>query len=432
VSLGAATPGKKAIRWLLLAALGVAHLISPVTNTQEERRESLAGEQAAKRAGKAEIPPGYNLRYGPVVFSVAASLRTEFTDNAVYTEVNRREDLILRPEVKLNALWPITDLNALTFAVGIGYAYYVRTDELNSDAPLISPDSELALRFFIGDFRFRVYDRVSYQESLYYWGAFSYQSGEFINVNNIGKFGRFENEAGFAVDWDLHDLVLSASYAHENFVSLYQAMNYLTRSADTLALTADFSAAPKLRYGLETEGSLLDYERPYVSDHWRASAGPFADVALSPYFSFRLGAGYEAIGLEFNPRGPNTLSDYYAYARVNHTVNQFMSYWLEAAHENRVGWNSPNMQTTGVRLGANWKLIRHVALAHYFGAGVAQEQAGYYPEDFTYYQAGFGARWPFAKRWTAALGYDYTRKDSDRRLRDYGQNRVTVGFEFRF
>ena len=110
------------LRALLLLVAACTALKSSVWSAgAQEVRESLAGEKAAEEAKKREILEGYDLRWGPVSFQIDASLHTEFTDNAFYSAINPSSDVILRPEVKINSYWPITDINALTFSLGVGY-----------------------------------------------------------------------------------------------------------------------------------------------------------------------------------------------------------------------------------------------------------------------------------------------------------------------
>src|ERR1039458_10217797 len=159
---------KTPLRALLIIVTACVALISSAT--AQEVTDSLTGEKSAELSKKREIAPNYNLNWGPVSFQFDSSLGVEFTDNVFNSSVNRSSDVIFRPLVKLNSYWPITDLNALTLSLGVGYEYYVRNTQLNSSAPLVSPDSEIALVLYVKDLRFRFHEAFSYQESLYYSG----------------------------------------------------------------------------------------------------------------------------------------------------------------------------------------------------------------------------------------------------------------------
>ena len=113
-----------ALRGLLLFGVAWIGLKGCVCSAwAQEERESLAGEKSAEAARKQEVMQDYNFQWGPASFQVLSSFHTEFTDNAYNSAVNRSSDVIIRPEVLLNSYWPITDLNALTFSLGVGYEY---------------------------------------------------------------------------------------------------------------------------------------------------------------------------------------------------------------------------------------------------------------------------------------------------------------------
>src|SRR2546427_7569657 len=82
-----------------------------IARSQDAVRPSLAGEAAAeaRRQDIEHIP--YNLLMGPIRFRVSATLGVEYNDNINLAEVNTQEDVIIRPQVNVNAIWPVTQLN---------------------------------------------------------------------------------------------------------------------------------------------------------------------------------------------------------------------------------------------------------------------------------------------------------------------------------
>jgi hypothetical protein len=421
-----------ALRGLLLFGVVWAGLKLCVCSMRaQEVRESLAGEKAAETAKQQELLQNYNLQWGPVSFQVLSSFHAEFTDNALNSAVNRRSDEILRPEVKLNSYWPITELNALTFSIGAGYEYYVKNTDLNHATPFISPDSELALLLFVKDFRFRFHERFSYLESL------SLPIGQFINLNNIAIFGRIDNLAGFTADWDLSAFVLSFGYDHENFISTLSTLDYLTRASDLLSLNEELILGPKFRSGVETKASWNAYETHQLPDNWRARVGPFVDFSPGEHISLRAGGGYENVGI---PRAADLQTDstpYYAYTRMTHAVNDWLSYNLSVAHENQFGWETANVAVTYVGIWTTWRFIDHFELTPAFYQGWGRESGPdsvgqFWREDYSYFQASLGLAYRFGERWTTDLRYDYIQKDSDLAFYGYYRNRINAGVTYRF
>jgi hypothetical protein len=422
----------------LLISAALACSIRPTP--AQEAPDSLTGEKSAELAKKREIAPNYNLNWGPVSFQFESALQLEFTDNALNSSVNRSSDVIFRPLVKLNSYWPITDLNALTLSLGVGYEYYVKNTQLNSSAPLVSPDSQIALVLYVKNLRFRFHEVFSYQESLYYGLSYSQQTGQFINLQNIGTFGRIDNLAGFLADWDLGAFVLSLGYDHENFISELAVLDYLTRASELFSSSIDVAVGPEFHSGVEAKASWNNYQTSQLTDHWRARVGPFVEVSPGEYVKLRAGGGYDGVFIPPNAAGLATVSTpYYAYGRATHTVNDWLAYSLTVAHENQYGWNTANVEATYVGLSATLKCIDRVELipAFYYGhgeeSGPSYYNHGYpYHENYNYFVISLGMAYHFAERWTADLRYDYTQKDSDLTNFGYYRNRVTAGVSYRF
>ena len=101
-----------------------------MVRAQDAIRPSLAGEAAAeaRRQSIDKIP--YNLQVGPIKFRFSATMGLEYNDNINLAEdgtftfmsvtgapititTETQSDVIFRPQVNLNALWPITQLNTL-------------------------------------------------------------------------------------------------------------------------------------------------------------------------------------------------------------------------------------------------------------------------------------------------------------------------------
>jgi hypothetical protein len=397
-----------------------------------QARESLAGERAAQalaRSIEAESQQ-YNLRYGPVRFKAGASLGVSYTDNVFYSH-DRQDDFVINPEISLGALWPITERNALRLSLELGYEWYLKNSVLNGNAPLVNPGSELIFHIFAGDFRIRLHERFSYQESLFL-NSFSGEGERFYNFNDVGKFSRLDNEVGFRVDWDLNKLVLSAEYNHENFVSLTEDFEYLNRSSEWLSTTASFSLGDRALAGLEGQTSLHDYETAtHLSDHWRARVGPFVEVNSQEQIGFRVGAGFDTATYD-EPASMNSDYDtYYAYARIRQRTRLF-SHALTVGREHLLGGNANNLETTYARYNISSTVVKHVSMEANLSVNWAKEFGGRFEEEFTYYGAGFRIGWQFHKLWRADLSYEFRLKESDLPLRDFHRNRLTllVGYSF--
>src|SRR5687767_11466786 len=308
---------------LLLAGIGCGWLLAK-TPVCAQVRESIAGERAAealKAFIEAEVKQ-YNLRYGPVRFRAGARLGVSYTDNVFYSS-ERQDDFVITPEVTLGALWPVTERNALRVSLGLGYEWYLKNSVLNGDAPLVNPGSELSFHIFVADFRIRLHERFSYQESLFFH-SFAGDNVQFYNFNDVGKFSRFDNQAGFHVDWDLNRLLVSASYNHENFISMTSSFDYLTRVSEWVTASGGFSLGDQAQAGLEAQASLHDYEEESVlSDSWRTRVGPFVEMKSKAKIGVRAGAGFDMSQYDETISDNSDYETYYAYARVDQETRLF-------------------------------------------------------------------------------------------------------------
>src|SRR6266481_3817424 len=207
----------------------------------------LVRPQPKRRQDIEHIP--YNLLLGPVRFRFSATFGVEYNDNInlsdegtavivtptgpVLLRSQKEDDVILRPAINLDAIWPITQLNTLRLDLGLGYSIYAQHSNADTNGVLISPGSELAFDIFVGDFRINIHDRPSLQQDPITEGQ----------VSNTFDYGRFENTGGVSVLWDLNKILLTLGYDHYTYISTTSAFDYLNRNAEELTGTAQISVS---------------------------------------------------------------------------------------------------------------------------------------------------------------------------------------------
>ena len=185
---------------LLLSLL----LLVPICRAQDVVRPSLAGEAAAeaRRQSVEQIP--YNLLVGPVRFLFSITTGIEYNDNINLAETNTQDDIIIRPQFNIDAIWPVTQLNTLKLDLGLGYAFYLNHPNADTNGVLIQPGSQLSFDIFVMDWRINLHDRFSLQQD---------PVAE-LQLSNVVDYGRFENTAGISMLWDLNKAVLTFGYDH--------------------------------------------------------------------------------------------------------------------------------------------------------------------------------------------------------------------------
>src|SRR5438309_2685713 len=280
---------------------------------QDAVRPSLAGQEAsdARQEDVSRIP--YNLLLGPVRLRVGASVEAEYNDNITYAEVNTKDDFIITPNLTIDAIWPVTQLNTLRLDLGVGYAFYLDHSNYDTNGILIAPKSQIAFDIFVSDFRINIHDRLQLQQDPIQEGALS----------NVAKYGRFENTAGISVLWDLNKLLFQVGYDHYNFVSTTSAFDYLDRNSEIVQGSAAFIVTPTITIGAEGNAVFTRYDQTGLNNNEDYSAGGFVEAKLTNNLRVRAAAGYQWIDFDHNfvivPFGPfafivpdnKNLSDYY-------------------------------------------------------------------------------------------------------------------------
>ncbi len=400
-----------------------------IARSQDVVRPSLAGEAAAeaRRQDIEHIP--YNLLMGPIRFRVSATLGVEYNDNINLAEVNTQEDVIIRPQVNVNAIWPVTQLNTLRLDLGLGYAFYIDHSNADTNGVLISPGSQLAFDIFIGDFRINFHERPSLQQD---------PIAE-LALSNVVDYGRFQNTVGVSVLWDLNKAVVTLGYDHYTYISTTSRFNYLDRNAEELSGNVDFAVSSTTNVGLESYAVFNYYDQNVLNDSTDYAIGAFAETQLTNYLKVRVAGGYQWIS--FNNGGvvstgpfhdSGKLSDYYANILISHRINPAIVQSLSAGHESQLGVNSNYITLNYIRHTVSWNIIRNTLLSTEFFYEDADESGGFIREHLHRFGGAIAVGYQLTPHITLGLRYQYTQKDSNVPLRDYTQNRVSLDGTYSF
>jgi hypothetical protein len=407
-----------------VALCSLAVLCAVTARGQDAVRPSLAGEETseARRQDIDRIP--YNLLVGPVRFRVSATMGVEYNDNINYAEVNKEEDVILRPQINIDAIWPITQLNTLTLDIGLGYSIYLDHSEANTNGILIAPRSQISFDIFVQDFRINIHDRFSVQQDPVAEPA----------ISNQVDYGRFENTGGLSVLWDLNKIVLTLGYDHYTYISTTSAFDYLNRNAEELTGTAQLAVSSTTNVGIESYAVFNYYDQNVLNDSTDYSVGAFVESQVTNNIKARVAGGYQNINFDTGGtvRDFTDVHDYYVNLLLSHRINSFLRQSISAGHENQLGVNSNSIRLNYVRHTVDWNLIRNTLLSTEFFYEDGNESGGFIDEHFHRYGGAVTLGYQFTPHVTLGLRYQYTQKESDVALRDYEQNRVSLDGTYSF
>jgi len=398
--------------------------LAPLLRAQEAIRPSLAGEAAAeaRRQSIEHIP--YNLLVGPVRFRFSMTLGVEYNDNINLAERDKQDDIIIRPQFNVDAIWPVTQLNTLRLDLGVGYDFYLNHSNANTNGILISPGSQLAFDIFVQDFRINVHDRFSLQQD---------PVAE-LQLSNVVDYGRFENTLGVSVLWDLNKAVLTFGYDHYTYVSTTDTFSYLDRNAEELTFSAYFALTSTTGGGLETSAVYTYYDQDFLNDSVTYTIGPFIETQITNYLKLRVSAGYQFINFDGGGGVGDSSdnNDFYANLLLSHRINPYITQTISAGHESQLGVNSNSVVLNYVRHTATWNIINRVLLATELFYEDGDDSGGIFSEHIQRYGGAVTLGYQLTPHITLGARYQYTQKQSDQPLRDYTQNRVSIDGTYSF
>jgi opacity protein-like surface antigen len=415
--------------------------------SQDAVRPSLAGEAAAeaRRQDVDRLP--YNLLLGPVRFRVSATIGVEYNDNInlsddedaiiltpggpILVQARTQDDVILRPQVNVDAIWPITQLNTLRLDLGLGYSFYLDHSNANTNGILISPGSQLAFDIFVGDFRINIHDRPQLQQD---------PIAE-LALSNVVDYGRFENTAGVGVLWDLNKALLTLGYDHYNYISTTDQFDYLNRHAEILSGTLQVLLTSTIGLGPEGYAVFTRYDDQVLNDSETYAVGAFLETQITNNLKIRIAGGYQWIdfdravvdffGFRFF-RDQKNFSDWYANILVSHRLNSSLKQTVSAGREAQLGVNSNFIDLRYVRHTISWNIVRDTLIGTEFFYEDAEDSGGFINEHLHRYGGAITVGYQLTPHITLGARYQYTQKDSDVVLRDYRQNRVSIDGTYSF
>jgi hypothetical protein len=391
---------------------------------QETPRTSVAGLASAEGQKGSMEDTHYNFKVGPAAISLRAGSSVEFNDNINLAHVGKQSDIILRPELGVNARWQVSTLNTLTFDTTLGYSKYLSHSENDTKYLLASPGSALEFFMYIGDFRLNFHDRFAYSQDPIQVSV----------VSNTAQFGRFTNSIGPSVDWDLNDVVLTLGYDYNTFLATTQQFSYLDSDGHTFTGKASFIVNPTIKAGLQATTTITQYKQNFQNNSGVTSIGPFVEADLTDNTKITSGVGLQ-LG-QFDSGGGNgdssNLNGFYANVMVTNKLNKYFSQSLSLGHDSELGVTSNFYTTDYIRHTANWNIINHVSLGSQLFFEHIVESGGVVDETLNRFGAGITAGYQITQKLTSTVGYTYTQKVSNSSLLDYIQNSLVLTLSYQF
>lgn len=385
-------------------------------------RESLTGESVAEQMRQSGVDQAYNLRLGPVTLRAETDMTIGYNDNINFANTGRIADILITPSSLIRARWKVSELNTLTFNLGIAYQMYLLHSQYNS--LLLSPDSEAEFNFFVGDVLINVHDGFSYQEDPTPIGQLS----------DTVRLSRWQNDAGVQATWDLNHIILSLGYDHANLWVTQSSFSYLTNQSDTVTPEVTIKVDQSIDAGLNASFSDVRYEQNFQNNYTTFSVGPFTTAKISDNLSVNAQAGgyfsdYSKGGLNGDSQN---ISSYYGSAGVNHRIDEAISESLTAGREFLPGLTSNFTQRIYINYINTWQATTSIKVGSNLWWENLDDSDGSLRETANRYGFGLKLDDKLSEHATLGLHYQYILKDADQSSLSYYQNLVSLGFNYQF
>jgi hypothetical protein len=367
----------------------------------------------------------YNLAVGPLRVNLAAGVGFEINDNINLSEHDRESDVIFRPSVNIDTVWPISDMNTLRFSLGLSYAKYFDHSEYDTRGVLFSPNSELAATVLVGEVSITLRDRFSYQEDPY----------AIPTISNTAVFRRYENLAGVQADWDMNAYThLTVGYDHYNLWAIDDpAFSEASHSIDTVFVRPSLKVTPTATVGLDASVSFIEYNDNTFNDSDSVLVGPFIDWAITDSTRFYAEGGYQ----DYLDEGGGTIGNvgdensYYIKTEFDNRLSEYFNQRLSFSKTIEAGYTSQFYELWHVEYAADWKLTPSLVFdpvlfyEHYHASGGETESGDRYGTDL-------GLRYLLTPSVTLGADYRFLLNNSNLPDSDYYQNLVLLSLFYNF
>ena len=398
---------------------------------QEAVQMSIAGAEAAEARRKAASTIGfYDLKLGPTAWSFGAGVEVDYNSNVNYTESNPEGDFIFRPQINTRMLWPVSDQNSISLALGGGYSAYLKHSNL--DGLFMTPGTELSFDLYAGDFWINLHDRFSIIENAY----------QDPTVAGTGNYSQLQNALGLATTWDLNQAVVKFGYDHVNYDSLNGSGSQYSGSqqsgySEVFSASAGYTLKPGMLLGVELGGSLINYDTITTNQPYRAAnqwnVGGFYDAPVSEYIHFTAHAGYTMYSPQSSgvPTTGESFTGMYGQIDIRHRVNQYVEYSLSGGRTLNVFFYGGTVDQYFASWQANWHLVEKLALTTSFTYqhGTLLAVGG---EVYDQYGPGIGVSHRITAKLSSNLGYQLYVRGSDLPGRNYTANVVSLSLNYAF
>jgi hypothetical protein len=398
----------------------VIFCLAQITLLRAQERVRTAAQQLEIQSFR---NPQAFFRIGPFEELLIGSAGVGYTDNANLTPTNKISDLSFNQALSLNTTWIISHLNQLQFNFGGLIIENFYGNGRNQVTYAITPNSNIEFKLAVSNFRIRLYDQFSYVQN----------PTTDPTATNTANLNSFTNTLGAALDADLNLAVLSvlADYTYNdqsgtNAQGQSNAGTTGTRQSFRVGSSVSFYWTPTLLYGIETTATRSSGSGSANVNSF--NVGPFIRGRLSRFTDIDLAGGVSL----YDTTAAVSPSTYYFSAVIRHQLNPNLQLIFSALHDLVFTTSTDITEETVFRVGAQVNLTRFFTFTAAPFVDFDNAKTGSPTGRFTLFGVEAGLAWKPHKRWSAALTYDFYRREADLASNTYIQNSLAFQVNYAF
>jgi hypothetical protein len=420
--------------------VSVVACLVPITASQaQERIRTAATELEIQEFRKPETL----ISIGPFQEELTGYTGVDFTDNSNLVHTGKISRVSIFEGFSLDTRWTLSHINQLAFTFGgkLSEDFYGNgTSNVNFS---IDPNSQLQFKFAVGDVQVRLYDN------------FSYTQDPTTNpvASNTTYLNSINNVIGAEVKKDLNRAVftLFGNYSYNNqsganAAGQTNASSTATRNTFRVGSSLGFRWTPTLFYGIETTLSRTTGSSPVLTGLRPGTApsaninslniGPFIRGEITRLTDLEFGVG--ATLLDAKPSVPPTC---YLLAALRHQFNRNFQVILTGSHELIFTTGTDITEEYVFAAATQLNLTRFITFTANPNLLLGDSrippnqfnlQNGTIGGNFKEYAIGASLRWTPRRHLSAALSYDFRRRDAESANGSYSQNRIVFAINYIF
>jgi hypothetical protein len=418
---------------LVSVVLSVVPCLVPTTASQAQERIRTAAQQLEIQSFR---KPETFISIGPFQEELTGYTGIDFTDNSNIVHTGKISRFSIFEGFGLDTIWTLSHINQLEFNFGGKLSEDFYGNGQSNVNFSIAPDSLLQFKFVVDDVQVRLYDN------------FSYTQDPTTNpvASNTTYLNSLTNIIGAEVKKDMNRAVftLSGDYAYNNESGANaqgQTTGSSTGTRNTLRVGSSlgFRWSPTVLYGIETTlsrttGSSRGF-RGISSNVNSINLGPFIRGEITRLTDFDLGVG--ATLLDAKPSVPPTC---YLSAVLRHQFNRDFQLILSGSHELIFTTGTDITEEYVFQAATQLNLTRFITftanpnllLGDSRIPRTANFQNGTIGGNFKEYAIGASLRWKPRRHLSAAVSYDFRRRDAEVTNGSYSQNRIIFEINYIF